>query len=190
MNNITCIKDKLSRIEKRNWREACQYLYSCWYNDKNNGELCMLLIEETTMYLMEMEAGRDPGLHLNNNASKRNKRLFIRYKETALSYGLENCLSSKYFVWRLCYLLLHIETYLVLLDSRISTLDEANSILLELLDIGKERFPDSLLLLEIENVLNRSHSYYNYNKDPRLAEEIKEYRLQNNIVDQEIMNIF
>lgn len=184
------IKKELIKLESRkNWRTICNYLYSCWCHDKNDGELCLLLIEETLIFLMEIKNGFDEELHLHNNASKRNIRLFTKYKELALSYGLEHCTNDKLFTWRLCFLLFYIVTYYVLIGKTIEDFDKAKQQSKALLEIGKNRFPDSSLFSEMERLFSSTGSMFNNPPNPAINEELLAFNLDNNWVDQNIKNL-
>lgn len=183
MKSIYEIKTELAIMEKSDiWIDITDYLYSEWLQQKENGDLCILIIQQMIGFLLEID--RLPHPVTDGNCSQNNRKRFEAVLYECVDYGLEHCLSSKYFVWQICYYLLYMSTYYYLYVN-FNNDDHVKVQLTNLLHYAGESFPDSMLFQQIrESIMNKQYDEWKAslteNEKMLLKKEVEQFCLQNN----------
>ena len=182
------IKQELARIEQtNNWRQAAEYLATRWRENRDDGALCMLLIEEMMNFLIEIDNGCSLDLHMHDNGNPDNRAFFQALLDEAKAYGIRYRLwaHSKYFLWRLCYYLAYYSTYYPILGGDIG---EPHGALCWYLRCAEEQEPQSVLLSMIRKGLC-THAWTALSPAEIASawEELDSFQLQQNWVDDDIL---
>lgn len=187
---IKCELTKMENEKNTNWSEIINYLYSQWQQQKENGELCILLIQQLLEYLLAIDT---PPFSPSVIYLHEKERLQTLLNES-ITYGMEHCITNKYFLWQICYYLVSISTYYFLYDCLVKDDRDRLDLLQKLVNSAQALFPNSLLFFQFhESTNDYNYKWYmkldNIQKETLLS-EVNELCLQNNSKDQDILNYF
>lgn len=191
MKSIERIKNELYAMEKdQDWAAICYYLLLEWKQQKENAELCTLLVQQSMTYLLASDNGNCALSCCSSNFCNENLRLYQNCFIEAANYGMAHHLHNKYFLWQVCYYLFHFPTYYPILsvieNDKIETRQD------ELLTLAKTQFAESNLFLPWLTGVDYYEWLQNMGSDKlvRVHAEIQEFHLGKNAVDEDVKDLF
>lgn len=184
---IKQIKDTISKMEKDKKRlDIYGYLKEQWKCYPESSQLCVLIIQQMVSFLLELESP----WAISENANE--YQCYAAFLQEVLQYGIQYHSKSKMFLWQLCYYLAGISTY-HFLYGKVIQLGSAKDLLNQLLDQADKLFPDSKLFQLIPLFQKADTSWKAKLQESEVVSirnEIAEWNLQANAVDQELLDLF
>lgn len=184
---IKQIKDTISKMEKDKKRlDIYRYLKEQWKCYPESSQLCVLIIQQMVSFLLELESP----WAISENANE--YQCYAAFLQEVLQYGIQYHSKSKMFLWQLCYYLAGISTY-HFLYGKVIQLGSAKDLLNQLLDQADKLFPDSKLFQLIPLFQKADTSWkakLQKSEVVSIRNEIEEWNLQANAVDQELLDLF
>ncbi len=179
------LKAELTYLEQNKTRiEVYTYLRSQWINNRD-ACLCVLVIDEMVNYLMLLESGE-------NNITKDEYSLYKNFFEEAVSYGLDNCINDKLFLWLMVFYLSAVGTYYYIIETALCK-NGPSKALDELCAKSKHLFPQSIMFRLIHDIQSGNTAWKSKISDAEyshLKQELDELDLQGNYTDRRIVNFF
>ncbi len=187
MMNIFEIKDHVFQLEQKGKRmPVFAYLKKAWDSDTPSESLTVLVMQQMVDYLDFLESPW--GVYEDENEYY----FYLDFLHEAIMHGLEKYKECKMFSWQLCFYLTAWGTYHFIHCEQIPP-GSAPQVLHHLLSTAKSLYPNSALYDFIPLLQDCDDSWKSKMSDAAKASirmEIDEWNLRNNMVDQELKDMF